>query len=80
MRASRPPEVEAEATHRAVALAEMARAPLNVVHMTASRSGAARGGARARGNCTIHGETCPQYLLLNVDQYEEPDWFRGRDT
>lgn len=74
--ASRPPEVEAEATHRAVALAELARAPLNVVHMTCEASVRHVIEARARGSMHIHGETCPQYLLLSVDQYEEPD-FQG---
>jgi len=74
--ASRPPEVEAEATHRAVALAELARAPLNVVHMTHEGSVRHVAEARARGATHIHGETCPQYLLLNVDQYDEPD-FQG---
>ena len=74
--ASRPPEVEAEATHRAVALAVLARAPLNVVHMTHEGSVRHVVEARARGLNHIHGETCPQYLLLDVTQYEEPD-FRG---
>jgi dihydropyrimidinase len=74
--ASRPPEVEAEATHRAVALAELARAPLNVVHMTHEGSVRHVAEARARGATHIHGETCPQYLLLDVDQYDEPD-FQG---
>lgn len=74
--ASRPPEVEAEATHRAVALALLARAPLNVVHMTCEASVRHVVEARARGATHIHGETCPQYLLLNVDQYDEPD-FQG---
>lgn len=74
--ASRPPEVEAEATHRAVALAELARAPLNVVHMTCEASVRHVAAARARGAVHIHGETCPQYLLLDVSQYEEPD-FQG---
>jgi dihydropyrimidinase len=32
-RASRPPETEGEATARAIALAEMAHAPLNRVHL-----------------------------------------------
>jgi dihydropyrimidinase len=74
--ASRPPEVEAEATHRAVALAQLARAPLNVVHMTCEASIRHVVEARARGWFDIHGETCPQYLLLNIDNYDEPD-FQG---
>ncbi len=74
--ASRPPEVEAEATFRAVALAELARAPLNVVHMTHEGSVQHVANARARGNHHIHGETCPQYLVLSIDQYDEPD-FQG---
>jgi dihydropyrimidinase len=68
--------VEAEATFRAVALAELARAPLNVVHMTHEGSVQHVANARARGNHHIHGETCPQYLVLSVDQYDEPH-FQG---
>jgi dihydropyrimidinase len=72
-RASRPPEVEAEATNRAIALAELARAPLNVVHVTCREAAEKIEAARDRG-LEVYGETCPQYLLLNEEQYHEKDW------
>lgn len=72
-RASRPPEVEGEATGRAIALAEMARAPLNIVHMTCVESVEKLLEAREKG-LPIYGETCPQYLLLTEEQYHETDW------
>src|SRR5579864_4790715 len=72
-RASRPPEVEAEATGRAIALAELARAPLNIVHMTCIEAVEKLQVAREKG-LPIYGETCPQYLLLNEEQYHEADW------
>ncbi len=72
-RASRPPEVEGEATGRAVALAELARAPLNIVHMTCIEAVSKVQDARERG-LPIYGETCPQYLLLDEEQYHESDW------
>ncbi len=72
-RASRPPEVEAEATNRAIALAELARAPLNVVHVTCREAAERIEAARDRG-LEVYGETCPQYLLLNEEQYHESDW------
>jgi dihydropyrimidinase len=72
-RASRPPEVEGEATGRAIALAEMARAPLNVVHVTCREALEKIQMAREKG-LPIYGETCPQYLLLDEEQYHETDW------
>ncbi len=66
---SRPPAVEAEATHRAIMLAELAQAPLCVAHVTSS--GAARhvANARKRGQ-PIVAETCPQYLVLDDSVYD----------
>ncbi len=68
---SRPPEVEAEATGRAIALAEMALAPVYIVHLTTAQSLEKVRAARARG-LTVYAETCPQYLLLSADKYDEP--------
>ncbi len=72
-RASRTPEAEGEATARAIALAEMAHAPLNIVHMTCIESIRPLQIARERG-LPVYGETCPQYLLLDETQYHEDDW------
>ena len=66
---TRPEVAEAEATERALALAEAADAPLYVVHMTCARSVEALRRAQLRGQ-TAFGETCPQYLLLDERVYE----------
>ncbi len=68
---SRPPAVEAEATHRAIMLAGLAGSPLCIAHVTSS--GAARhvADARERGK-PVAAETCPQYLVLDDSVYD-PD-------
>lgn len=67
---SRPPEVEAEATNRAIMLAEVAGAAICIAHVTSA--GAARhvAEARARG-AFVTAETCPQYLVLDDSVYDE---------
>lgn len=68
---SRPPEVEAEATHRAIMLAGLAGAPLCIAHVTSA--GAARHVADARAQAQpVAAETCPQYLVLDDSVYD-PD-------
>jgi dihydropyrimidinase len=68
---SRPPELEGEATHRAIVLAKLAEAPLYVVHMTNGFALEALAAARGHGQ-PVYGETCPQYLMLSIDQLAEP--------
>jgi dihydropyrimidinase len=68
---TRPPELEGEATARAVVLAEHAGAPLYVVHVTASQALKAIAEAKDRSNL-IHGETCTQYLFLTSEELERP--------
>lgn len=70
---SRPPQCEGEATHRAIALAGMAGAPIFVVHVTAAQAAEEIRSARARG-LRVYGETCPQYLTLTEDKLWEPDF------
>ena len=68
---TRPPLAEAEATHRAIALAEMAGVPVYIVHLSAAE--ALREVTRARGRgVPAFAETCPQYLFLSYANYEEP--------
>jgi dihydropyrimidinase len=66
---SRPPVVEAEATNRAIMLAELAGAAICIAHVTSE--GAARhvAEARARG-ASVVAETCPQYLVLDESVYD----------
>ena len=72
---TRPSLAEDEATRRGIALAEMAGAPLYVVHMSSAGSALAMAEARERG-VRAYGETCPHYLLLTEDKLAEPG-FRG---
>ncbi|MFT7670208.1 MAG: dihydropyrimidinase [Planctomycetota bacterium] len=70
---SRPTPLEGEATSRAIMLARMTREPLYIVHVTCVESINAIAEARARGQ-QVHGETCPQYLLLDDSIYDKPDF------
>ena len=68
---TRPARAEAEATHRAIALSEMADVPVYIVHLSAAEALEMVTEARDRG-LPAHAETCPQYLFLSYDNYEEP--------
>ena len=72
---TRPAATEEEATARVIMLAELAKAPVYIVHL--SCAGALREvlAAKARG-VEVYAETCPQYLLLD-DSYYEADGFEG---
>ncbi|EPH41972.1 dihydropyrimidinase [Streptomyces aurantiacus] len=65
--------LEAEATHRAIRLAQVAGAPLYVVHVSAEEAVAELVTARDKG-LPVFGETCPQYLFLSTDNLAEPDF------
>ncbi|MBI4475980.1 MAG: dihydropyrimidinase [Acidobacteria bacterium] len=68
---TRPARAEAEATHRAIAMAEMANVPIYIVHLSAAEALEMVTEARDRG-VPAYAETCPQYLFLSYDNYEEP--------
>src|SRR2546427_6443634 len=68
---TRPARAEAEATHRAIALAEIADVPIYIVHLSAAEALEMVTDARDRG-LPAYAETCPQYLFLSYDNYEEP--------
>ncbi|HZG66422.1 MAG TPA: dihydropyrimidinase [Herpetosiphonaceae bacterium] len=68
---TRPPELEAEATNRAIRLAEVAGAPLYVVHLTNAGALEAVRLARARGK-PIYAETCVQYFFFTKDDLARP--------
>lgn len=61
---TRPELVEAEATNRAIRLAELADTPLLVVHVSCAAALEEIRRAHARGS-TIYGETCPQYFVFS---------------
>jgi dihydropyrimidinase len=70
---TRPPTAEGEATGRAIALSEMAGVPIYIVHLSAAHALEQVKEARDRG-LPAYAETCPQYLFLSYDNYEEPDF------
>lgn len=70
---SRPQKCEAEATNRAVKLAEMLDAPIYIVHVSNGEASDIITNSRKQGFKTM-GETCPQYLLLSIDNYREEDF------
>ena len=61
---TRPPEVEAEATGRAIRLAEVAGAPILVVHVSCAPALEEIHRAHERGQ-TVYAETCPQYFAFS---------------
>ncbi len=74
---TRPARAEAEATHRACALAEIADVPVYIVHLSAAEALAEVERAQARG-VSVAAETCPQYLFLSAELYDEPDFAGAR--
>ncbi|HEV2706467.1 MAG TPA: dihydropyrimidinase [Pyrinomonadaceae bacterium] len=70
---TRPTVAEAEGVHRAIRIAEMAEAPVYIVHLSCADALAQVREARDRG-LPAFAETCPQYLFLSLDNYDEPDF------
>ena len=63
---TRPEVAEATGTERAIALAEMAKVPVYMVHLSAQRALERVMEARDRG-LPAYAETCPQYLFCSED-------------
>jgi dihydropyrimidinase len=72
---TRPPTTEAEATHRAIRMAEVAGAPVYFVHLSCSEALLEVQSARATRNY-VYAETCPQYLTLDNSMYDQ-EGFEG---
>lgn len=68
---TRPPALEGEATNRVITFAEVAEAPLYIVHLSAKEALFRVREAKQRG-LPIMAETCPQYLFLSLENYDEP--------
>ncbi len=68
---SRPPRVEAEATARAAALAEVIGAPVYCVHVSCAEAVEEIARARARG-VRVLGETCTHYLYFSEEDLDRP--------
>jgi dihydropyrimidinase len=73
---SRPLLVEREATHRAIALAELVDVPILLVHVSGHEAIAQIRFAQAHG-LNIFAETCPQYLLLTAADLGTDDSYEG---
>ena len=70
---SRPPQVEGEATNRAIMIADMAGVPLYVVHVSCEDAHEAIRRARQAGK-RVWGEPLIQHLTLDESEYFHPDW------
>src|SRR6202048_108691 len=68
---TRPTTAEAEAVSRAIALAEMAGAPVYIVHLSCNEALEKVREARDRG-LPVYAETCPQYLYLSLHNFDAP--------
>jgi dihydropyrimidinase len=73
---SRPMLVEREATHRAIALAELVDVPILIVHVSGREAIEQIRWAQGQG-LQVYGETCPQYLFLTADSLGCDDSFEG---
>jgi dihydropyrimidinase len=69
--AARPPELEGEAVHRALALARVAGARTLIFHVTAADAVRELAAARARGQVAF-GEAVLHYLMFTIDATDEP--------
>ncbi|HEY9624684.1 MAG TPA: dihydropyrimidinase [Crinalium sp.] len=70
---TRPQIMEAEASHRAIRLAELAEIPVYLVHLSAEEALDAVVEARDRG-IPAFAETCPHYLFLTIEEYDRPEF------
>ena len=68
--------VEREATHRAIALAELVDVPILIVHVSGREAVEQIRWGRAHG-LSIHAETCPQYLFLTAADLGTDDGYGG---
>ena len=72
---TRPPTTEAEATHRAIRMAEVAGGPIYFVHLSCAEALQEVQAARASQKY-VYAETCPHYLILDNSMYEQ-EGFEG---
>ena len=70
---TRPTIAEAEAVNRAIAMAEIAGVPVYIVHLSSEDALNQVREARDRG-LPAFAETCPQYLLLSLEDVADLGW------
>lgn len=73
---ARPMLVEREATHRAIALAQLVDVPILIVHVSGREAVEQIRWARAHG-LQVFAETCPQYLFLTAEDLGIDDSYKG---
>ena len=71
---TRPTIAEAEAVHRAIVMAQLAGVPVYIVHLSSEDALNQVREARDRG-LPAFAETCPQYLLLSIEDHMKGDSF-----
>src|SRR5450830_1895557 len=74
---SRPPEVEAEAANRAIAIANVLGTPVYIVHVSCAESLDAIARARARGQ-RVYGEALAGHLVIDDSVYQSDDFEYAR--
>ncbi|MFC4799088.1 dihydropyrimidinase [Neobacillus sp. GCM10023253] len=74
---TRPPITESEATGRALAIAEAAKAPIYIVHVSCADALQKVAEAKKRG-VQVTAETCPHYLVLDESYLELQDFESGK--
>ena len=75
----RPPELEAEAVGRAIALADLARVPLYLTNLSSAHALEKVKVARDRGQA-VYAETCPHYLVASSERYDEAEGVKYYST
>jgi len=70
---TRPALLEGEATGRAIAIAQLAQAPLYIVHLTCALALEQVHAAQQRGE-PVWAETCVQYFFLTADDLDRPNF------
>ncbi len=70
---TRPTTAEAEAVNRSIALAQMAGTPVYIVHLSSADALERVSEARDKG-IPVFAETCPQYLLLSIEDLDRPNF------
>ncbi len=73
---TRPSLMEGEAAHRTIAIAELSRVPVHIVHLSTREAVDEVTLARDR-DLPVYAETCPHYLFLNESAYDTDDVVAG---
>ncbi len=74
---SRPPGVQADGVARACRVAELAGAPVFILHVSCAAAVEELVRSRDRGH-VAYGETCTQYLFLDESCYDKPNFEGGK--